>query len=30
MEVHLTAGDMLLFVDSIMHGSARRVNPERA
>jgi hypothetical protein len=25
-EVHLRAGDALLFVDAIMHGSARRVN----
>jgi hypothetical protein len=27
MEVHLEAGDALLFVDAICHGSARRVNP---
>lgn len=27
IEVHLKAGDALLFVDAIMHGSARRVNP---
>jgi hypothetical protein len=27
VEVHLKAGDALLFVDAIMHGSARRVNP---
>ena len=26
VEVHLAAGDALLFVDAIMHGSARRVN----
>lgn len=26
VEVHLEAGDALLFVDAIMHGSARRVN----
>ncbi len=26
VEVHLQAGDVLLFVDAIMHGSARRVN----
>src|SRR5690606_15620270 len=26
IEVHLKAGDALLFVDAIMHGSARRVN----
>ena len=26
MEVHMQAGDVLLFVDAIMHGSARRVN----
>lgn len=27
IEVHLKAGDALMFVDAIMHGSARRVNP---
>ena len=27
IEVHLNAGDALLFVDAIMHGSARRSNP---
>ena len=27
VEVHLKAGDALLFVDAIAHGSARRVNP---
>lgn len=27
IEVHLKAGDALLFVDAIMHGSAARVNP---
>jgi Protein involved in biosynthesis of mitomycin antibiotics/polyketide fumonisin len=27
VEVHLEAGDALMFVDAIMHGSARRVNP---
>lgn len=27
IEVHLQAGDALLFVDAISHGSARRVNP---
>lgn len=27
IEVHLNAGDALLFVDAICHGSARRVNP---
>ena len=27
IEVHLKAGDALLFVDCISHGSARRVNP---
>ena len=27
IEVHLNAGDALLFVDAIMHGSAARVNP---
>ncbi len=27
MEVHLQAGDALLFVDAICHGSAKRVNP---
>lgn len=27
VEVHLAAGDVLLFVDAISHGSARRVNP---
>lgn len=27
IEVHLEAGDALLFVDAISHGSARRVNP---
>lgn len=27
LEVHLSAGDALLFVDAICHGSARRVNP---
>ena len=26
-EVHLKAGDALMFVDAIMHGAARRVNP---
>ena len=26
-EVHLDAGDALVFVDSVMHGSARRTNP---
>lgn len=26
-EVHLKAGDALMFVDAIMHGSARRTNP---
>ncbi|MFL2786074.1 MAG: phytanoyl-CoA dioxygenase family protein [Paracoccaceae bacterium] len=26
VEVHLNAGDAILFVDAIMHGSARRVN----
>ena len=26
IEVHLNAGDAILFVDAIMHGSARRVN----
>lgn len=27
VEVHLRAGDALMFVDAIMHGSARRTNP---
>ncbi|MFA7235455.1 MAG: phytanoyl-CoA dioxygenase family protein [Phycisphaeraceae bacterium] len=27
IEVHLNAGDALLFVDAICHGSAKRVNP---
>ncbi|MES2460165.1 MAG: phytanoyl-CoA dioxygenase family protein, partial [Armatimonadota bacterium] len=27
VEVHLEAGDALLFVDAIAHGSAKRVNP---
>lgn len=27
VEIHLEAGDALLFVDSVMHGSATRVNP---
>ncbi len=27
VEVHLQAGDALLFVDALMHGSAARVNP---
>ena len=27
VEIHMTAGDALLFVDSISHGSARRSNP---
>src|SRR5260370_32970311 len=27
IEVHMKAGDVLLFVDSIMHGSAERTNP---
>jgi ectoine hydroxylase-related dioxygenase (phytanoyl-CoA dioxygenase family) len=27
MEVHMKAGDALLFVDAIMHGSAERTNP---
>ena len=27
VEMHLRAGDAVLFVDAIMHGSARRVNP---
>lgn len=27
VEVHMRAGDVLLFVDAIMHGSARRLNP---
>ena len=27
IEVHLEAGDALLFVDAISHGSARRINP---
>lgn len=27
VEVHLKAGDALMFVDAIMHGAARRVNP---
>ena len=27
VEVHLKAGDALIFVDAIMHGAARRVNP---
>jgi hypothetical protein len=27
VEVHLAAGDVLLFVDAICHGSARRINP---
>ncbi|CAN5765078.1 hypothetical protein BH09VER1_BH09VER1_51100 [soil metagenome] len=27
IEVHLNAGDALLFVDAISHGSAKRVNP---
>ena len=27
VEVHLNAGDALLFVDCMLHGSARRVNP---
>ena len=27
IEVHLTAGDAILFVDAIAHGSAKRVNP---
>ena len=26
IEVHLNAGDAILFVDAIMHGSARRIN----
>ncbi|MAS33167.1 MAG: hypothetical protein CL610_04115 [Anaerolineaceae bacterium] len=28
IEVHMKAGDALLFVDAISHGSARRVNPD--
>lgn len=27
VEVHMTAGDMLLFVDALCHGSAKRANP---
>lgn len=27
VEVHLNAGDAILFVDAIMHGSAKRTNP---
>ncbi len=27
IEVHLNAGDVILFVDAICHGSAARVNP---
>ena len=27
IEVHMKAGDMLLFVDALCHGSARRTNP---
>ena len=27
VEVHLEAGDALLFVDCMLHGSARRINP---
>ncbi len=27
IEVHLNAGDALVFVDCMLHGSARRVNP---
>ncbi len=27
IEVHMAAGDMLLFVDALCHGSAKRVNP---
>ena len=27
VEVHLKAGNALLFVDAIMHGSAARINP---
>jgi ectoine hydroxylase-related dioxygenase (phytanoyl-CoA dioxygenase family) len=27
IEVHLNKGDALVFVDAIMHGSARRTNP---
>jgi len=27
VEIHLKAGDALIFVDAIMHGAARRVNP---
>jgi hypothetical protein len=27
VEVHMRAGDMLLFVDALCHGSARRTNP---
>ena len=29
LEFHVKAGDALLFVDSICHGSARRINPGR-
>jgi len=29
IECHLKAGDALLFVDAIAHGSARRTNPEQ-
>lgn len=27
VEVHLNAGDVLIFADTLMHGSAKRVNP---
>lgn len=27
VELHLNAGDALLFVDCMLHGSARRINP---
>ena len=27
IEVHLAAGDALLFVDALCHGSAKRINP---
>lgn len=29
IEVHMKAGDALLFVDAICHGSAKRVNPDK-
>jgi ectoine hydroxylase-related dioxygenase (phytanoyl-CoA dioxygenase family) len=29
IECHLNAGDALMFVEAIMHGSAERVNPRQ-